>query len=187
MSTRRIVAAQRNGRSIIVEDATVPSNAFASVPGFDPVLVWGTPALPTLPWGGCNPITDSPSVMPLAGETRIWTVTFPPDAVMAEPSFNPAAAGMEYLQRLPGLAELFERDHPGMHRTDSIDYDIVIDGEMTVEFDDGIIATLGCGDVLIQYGTRHAWRNRSGKSAKILFIVIGALGSSRQHSEMSSP
>lgn len=56
---------------------------------------------------------------PPPGGTNLMFITFPPDAVMMSPGFDPAAAGAEYMQVLPGLAEKFEMDHPGMHTTDS--------------------------------------------------------------------
>ena len=64
-------------------------------------------------------------------------ITFPPDSVMMSPSFDPAAAGGEYMQVLPGLAEKFEMESPGMHTTDSVDYGVLIEGEIHLELDDG--------------------------------------------------
>jgi hypothetical protein len=69
MTGRRIVAAHRDGRLVVVED-TVPSNAFTSVPGFDPATIWGTPAFPTLPWDGNDPGTTATSERPDLVERR---------------------------------------------------------------------------------------------------------------------
>jgi mannose-6-phosphate isomerase-like protein (cupin superfamily) len=93
---------------------------------------------------------------------------------MAHPRFDPVAAGKEYAEKLPGLAELFEQDCPGMHTTTTIDYDVVLEGSLTVEFDDGRMVDISAGDVVVQHGTRHAWRNRGTKPAKMLFVLIGA-------------
>ncbi|MDM0049948.1 hypothetical protein [Variovorax sp. J22R115] len=65
-------------------------------------------------------------------------ITFPPDAVMMTPDFDPAAAGGEYMRVLHGLAEKFEMDHPGMHTSDSVDYGVLIDGELHLELDNGV-------------------------------------------------
>ena len=59
------------------------------------------------------------SVLPEIGETRLMMVT--PDSVMMSSDFDPAAAGAEYISRLPGLAERFEPESPGMHKTDTVD------------------------------------------------------------------
>ena len=64
-------------------------------------------------------------------------VTFPPDTVMMSPSFDPAAAGQEYMEHMPELASKFEMDNPGMHTTDTVDYGIVLEGEVWLELDDG--------------------------------------------------
>jgi uncharacterized cupin superfamily protein len=101
-------------------------------------------------------------------------VTFPPDAVMMSSSFDPAAAGGEYMQVLPGLAEKFEMESPGMHTTDSVDYAVLLDGEIHLELDDGAAKKLAPRDVVIQNGTRHAWRNKSDKPATMLFVLVGA-------------
>src|SRR3546814_2690014 len=74
--------------------------------------------------------------------------------------FDPVEADREQLEHLPGLAELFEADCPGMHRTQSIDYDIVVEGRIWLELDDGTEVELHAGDVAVQQGNRHAWRNK---------------------------
>ena len=61
--------------------------------------------------------------------------------------------------------------HPMMHRTETIDYAICIEGEIVMLLDEGEV-TLRAGDVLIQLGTNHAWSNRSGKVAKMLYVLI---------------
>jgi hypothetical protein len=101
-------------------------------------------------------------------------VAFPPDQVMMSPSFNPMAAAQENLRVAPGLAETFEVDAPGMHTTDTIDYGIVLKGEVWLELDDGKVEHLKEGDVVIQNGTRHAWRNRGTTVAVVAFVLIGA-------------
>ena len=61
--------------------------------------------------------------------------------------------------------------HPGMHTTDTIDYAICLAGEIYAVMDDGEVL-LRAGDILIQRGTNHAWSNRSGKFARIAFVLI---------------
>jgi mannose-6-phosphate isomerase-like protein (cupin superfamily) len=173
MAGRRIIATVEGGKSRVIEDDAAPSNAFDAVPGFDAAVIWATPASPSLPWDRRNPIRQD-SVLPETGGTTLWVVTFPPDAVMMAESFDPLAAGAEYATRLPGLAERFEADNPGMHTTDTVDYDIVLDGDIVVEFDDGQTVAMTRGDILVQHGTRHAWRNPGAKPATMIFVLIGA-------------
>jgi len=60
-----------------------------------------------------------------------------------------------------------------MHRTETIDYVIVLSGEIEMEMDDSTIK-LKAGDVLVQRGTNHAWINRGPKSARVAFVLIDA-------------
>jgi quercetin dioxygenase-like cupin family protein len=64
-------------------------------------------------------------------------------------------------------------NHPGMHRTETIDYVIVIEGEIEMDMDDSTVK-LKQGDILIQRGTNHAWANRSNKRARVAFVLVDA-------------
>jgi quercetin dioxygenase-like cupin family protein len=64
-------------------------------------------------------------------------------------------------------------NHPGMHRTETIDYVIVMEGEIEMDMDDSTVK-LKQGDILIQRGTNHAWANRSNKRARLAFVLIDA-------------
>ena len=98
-------------------------------------------------------------------------MVFPPDSVREVPDFDFAAFGSEFLSAMPGLAELFEPT--GMHATPTFDYAIVTDGELTLETDDGALTQVRAGDIVVQNGTRHAWRNRSSKAATVVIVLIG--------------
>ncbi len=60
-----------------------------------------------------------------------------------------------------------------MHRTETLDYAIVIAGEIVMELDDSSV-TLQAGDVVIQRGTNHAWVNRGSEPAYVAFVLIDA-------------
>jgi mannose-6-phosphate isomerase-like protein (cupin superfamily) len=62
--------------------------------------------------------------------------------------------------------------HPGFHKTSSIDYAIVLSGEIVALIDEGEVI-LKAGDVLIQRGTNHAWSNRTVEPAYVAFVLIG--------------
>ena len=61
--------------------------------------------------------------------------------------------------------------HPIMHRTETIDYAVILEGELTMILDEGEVV-LKQGDVVVQRGTSHSWANRSDKPCKILFVLI---------------
>jgi hypothetical protein len=175
MQIRRIVTGHdSSGKSVFVSDNS-PSRVapFEHVPGLFGALLWQTPPDARLPITGEDPTVASQSWVPVPGGTNVMVIVFPPDSVMASPDFNPMAAGAEYMEKLPGLAEKFEIDAPGMHVTDSIDYAIVLEGEMHLELDDGRLKRLGRHDIVIQNGARHAWRNKSGQPVTMLFVLVG--------------
>ena len=74
------------------------------------------------------------------------------------------------------MADHFERSPPaarGMHATDTIDYGVVVRGEMTLELDDGKIIQLRQGDCIVQNGTRHRWRNPGSEPCLMAFVSVG--------------
>ena len=111
-------------------------------------------------------------VPPTAGETRLFVITFAPDLVSASPGFDGAAAGQEAFAHMPELVRHFEPD--GTHRTDTVDYAFVLEGEIWLEVDEGDAVCLRPGDIVVQTGTRHAWRNKTDRTAKVAFVMIGA-------------
>ncbi|WP_052668624.1 cupin domain-containing protein [Nitriliruptor alkaliphilus] len=175
MNIRRVVTTHANGRSVFADQVPAPSaHEFANIPGMVNALVWATPAVPTVPFDGTPPTDAGVPWVPAPGETRLLLVTFPPDSVFADPQFDPEAAGAEQMQANPGLAERFEPDDPGMHTTDSVDYGIVLSGTIWLELDDGEQVELTAGDIVVQNGTRHAWRVKDTEPATMAFVLIGA-------------
>jgi mannose-6-phosphate isomerase-like protein (cupin superfamily) len=171
---RRVVTADVKGKSVVQSDEQLPAYVFKSVPGYEHTLVWVNPTTPDL---RKEQRFDhySESVVPGPGGTSLHFVTFPPSAVFAEPSFDGEAAQREALVRLKGLADHFEKEDPAMHKTNTVDYAIVYEGEIWLELDDGKTAHLKRGDVVVQNGTRHAWRNKGTQSVTMLFVLNGAL------------
>ncbi|MES2532283.1 MAG: cupin domain-containing protein [Pseudomonadota bacterium] len=177
MKNRRVVTGiDANGKAIILSDGAAPrATDFKSFPGFSTTLVWSTAPVPTVGIGAVpDPTPETASFHPEPGETRLMIVTFPPDAAMAAPTFDPVGYGTEIVEANPGLAARFEPDHPGMHTTDTVDYDVVLEGDIWLELDDGRELEMHAQDVVIQNGTRHAWRNKSNKPATMLFVFVGA-------------
>jgi len=64
--------------------------------------------------------------------------------------------------------------HPYMHRTDSVDYAIIMSGEITMLLDDNDVY-LTAGDVVVQRGTNHAWANRGTETCRIAFVLVDAV------------
>ncbi|WP_338691143.1 cupin domain-containing protein [Bradyrhizobium sp. 26S5] len=170
---RIVTGCNGEGKADVVLDGAPPrTDVFQRIPGMVSRLVWATAETALVPVKNVDPTMSVTSIAPASGETRFLVVTFPPDSVFAAPDFDPAAATEENLRLNPGLAEHFEPD--GMHATDSVDYGIVLDGEIWLELDDGRQTCLRKHDVVVQNGTRHAWRNKSDRPATLAFVLIGA-------------
>jgi mannose-6-phosphate isomerase-like protein (cupin superfamily) len=170
---RRIVTGNVNGKSVFQSDELLPAYEFKTVPGYEHTLVWVNAATPDL--SKEQKFDRYPdSVVPGPGGTSLHFVTFPPDSVFADPSFDGAAAQEESLIRLRGLADHFEKEDSGMHKTNTVDYAVVCDGEIWLELDNAEIVHLKRGDVVVQNGTRHAWRNKGTKPVTMLFFMNGA-------------
>ena len=63
---------------------------------------------------------------------------------------------------------------PGLHRTDTIDLDIILEGDVELELPGGGSVRLGQGDVVVQRGTWHKWHNRGAGPMRMLAILVGA-------------
>ena len=170
---RRIVTGNESGKSVVQSDEQLLAYEFKTVPGYEHTLIWVNPATPDL---GKEQSFDSypDSVVPGPGGTSLHFVTFPPGSVFADPSFDGEAAQKEALVRLPGLADHFEKEDSGMHKTNTVDYAVVYEGEIWMELDDGETVHLKRGDVVVQNGARHAWRNKGAKPVTMLFFLNGA-------------
>ena len=170
---RRIVTGNVNGKSVVRSDAAIEAYEFETVPGYEHTLIWVNRMTPDL--SKEQRLDHYPdSVVPGPGGTSLHFVTFPPVSVFADPSFDGEAARDEALIRLRGLADHFEKEDPAMHKTNTVDYAVVYDGEIWLELDDAKTIHLKKGDVVVQNGTRHAWRNKGTAPVTMLFFLNGA-------------
>ena len=175
MNIRRVVTGHSNNKAVIMSDGPPPGIFHSrAVPGSASAVLWKTPSAPSVPQGQDNAVAVSPTLLPAVGESRLLLVTFAPDSVMASPDFDAAAAVREQMEAAPDFAKTFEADHPGMHTTDTVDYGVVLDGEVWLELDEGTQVQLKPHDIFVQTGTRHGWRNKSDKPATLMFVMIGA-------------
>ena len=172
-SYRRVVTAEVQGKSVIQSDELLQDYNFETVPGYVHRLVWANSSIPDL--SQQQEMDRYPeSVVPGPGGTSLHIVTFPPSSVFEDPSFDGKAAYEEALSRLRGLADHFEERDRAMHKTNTVDYAVVFEGEMWLELDDGKTVHLEKGDVVVQNGTRHAWRNQGTAPVTMLFFLNGA-------------
>ena len=174
---RRVVTGHKAGKAAFVSDGTPPKgHVFKNAPGMEIALVWATPPEPILSMDGQkDPVSGDTAYLPEAlAATSLLILTIPPDSAAAREDFDGAAAGAELAHHVPQIAAVQEADNPGMHRTNTVDYVVVLDGEICLELDDQQERVLKPHDIVIQNGTRHAWRNRSERPATLAVILVGA-------------
>ena len=74
----------------------------------------------------------------------------------------------------PEVSRFYEREDPAMHTTDTVDYAIVLSGAADLELDDGAVERVEAGDVVVQRGTRHAWRQLGDEPFVLAVVMLGA-------------
>ncbi len=170
---RRVVTGHdETGRAVVVADGPVEPTTLSLLPGFETIELWHTEGTPAMP--EALGAAGVPHYFPAPGGTVFRVVTFPPDGTSAPSDLDVGAALEEAQAKVPDLVARLEPDNPGMHTTDSVDYAVVLDGELDLELDDGVTTTVRPGTVVVQRGTRHAWRNRSGRPVRVAFVLVGA-------------
>ena len=172
---RVLTAIDAQGRSYISEDG--PSAAtltHADRPGYRNAHLWRTQGMPA-PIGAPDDIAQHKGVMPPELGTIFRVVDMPPQPAgdIGEQSRQQAGIFASLYGDVKPQAD--SKRHAGMHITDSIDYAIVLSGEIYAVMDEGE-TLLRAGDVLIQRGTNHAWDNRSDRIARIAFVLIDGRG-----------
>jgi mannose-6-phosphate isomerase-like protein (cupin superfamily) len=174
MQIRRVVTGQQtDGKSVFVIDEVVEPITTQLMPGTEFHNVWSTDTPVKLPTDGTPP--GSHGYFPPSSGFRFGYFTLGPSTVTTPEDLDIGAAFSELQEKLPGMTDVLERENPGMHTTDTIDYDIVISGEVWLELDDGQEVRLEPGDCVVQNGTRHAWHNRSDQPVTLAVVLIGAI------------
>ncbi len=138
--------------------------------------LWSTDDPPAVPDAAVDPEIAMDSFVPGLGGSRFRVFRLDPVDPTADP---PSPAEIEaqlatLRETVPGLGETLEADNPGMHTTDTIDYIVVLSGEVDLELDDGATVHLEPGDCVVQRGTRHAWRNTGAVPFVAAAVMIGA-------------
>jgi uncharacterized cupin superfamily protein len=161
---RRVVTGHdAEGRAIVVADAINPNVHVRRTTVAN--NLWVTRATPAT-YATEDPVADHRRTPPPDGGTLIRITQIPP--------WREGIGDHEAFARELGIAPLAKPRHPFMHRTDTVDYGIVLEGEIEMWLDDSDIK-LSAGDVVVQQGTNHAWVNRSGAPCRMAFVLIDAM------------
>jgi mannose-6-phosphate isomerase-like protein (cupin superfamily) len=173
-SIHRVVTGHNEqGQAIVVSNGPLPTvQEILAIPGTVFHEVWSTDSTPVVVNNGADPTLGPVMLPPPKMGTRVRFVDIPPETAeflaSSEAQMKTAFSqiGDEGASKVKAGSP-----HPLMHRTESVDYGVVIEGELTLVLDEGEVA-LKQGSVVVQRGTSHAWANRSGKPCRMLFVLI---------------
>jgi len=166
--TRRVVTGHDvNGKAVILIDGAAPNAKVRKATGLVSTLLWMTEESPADNSGRADAAEREIGVAPPPRGSIFRVVDFPPAA-----DFGAVDNAAMLREMGIGAGEGGAR-HAGMHRTKSVDYAVVISGEIDMLLDDSEVH-LKAGAVLVQRGTNHGWVNRGKESCRIAFVLIDA-------------
>ena len=168
---RRVVTGHdAQGRSVILMDGESPHRfVVEKAGGLQLTELWETTSFPADNSGGADAAEHERRIEPTGGGTVFRVIEYPPDSVRVK-TLKPD----EYFSSVGAqAADPATRRHPGMHQTDTVDYAIVLSGEIYAVLDRDEVL-LRAGDCLIQRGTSHAWSNRTQEPCAIAFVLVAA-------------
>ena len=171
---RRIVTGHdAEGRSTILSDGPSPHvSTIAGVDTFGLTDLWKTFGTPADNTGDAESCGSPMTLAPPAGGSVVRVVEFPPDKDYID-SWNRAEAFASMGESGADAMDADSGRHEMMHRTATVDYAIVLKGEIWAIMDKDETRMEG-GDILIQRGTNHAWSNRSDAPCWVAFVLIDA-------------
>ncbi len=171
---RRVVTGHdAAGKAVFASDSLVEPVTTDLSPGSSFHLLWNGDEAPRFPDDGSRPAPTT--YFPAVGGFRFGFFTLPPvDDPGPAPDVDIAKAIADLDAALPGLLAHNEPDAPGMHTTSTIDFEVVLSGEVVLELDDGATVHLRPGDTVVQNGTRHRWSNPGTEPATLAVFLVGA-------------
>jgi mannose-6-phosphate isomerase-like protein (cupin superfamily) len=181
MDVRRVVTGHdATGKSVFVSDEAVPPIQPMLMPSAEFHRLWGGDTTSVFPGDGSVP--DHHTYFPPVGGFRFGLFSLPPAGAEAPQDLDMGLALFDMEQGMPGMMRYMDMTDPGMHTTDTIDFEIVLEGTVVLELDDGASVTLQPGDTVVQNGTRHRWSNPGKTTARLVVFMCGA-----NHADVSPP
>jgi len=167
---RRVVTGlDANNKAIVLFDSRVPLTTGPY--GIASLNLWITDSYPAGYSFKDDPSTRPIGISPPDNGTKFRVVELPPLDSAAE-----SKTESDFLQKAVGAGAPnrgLPVTHPLMHRTRSVDYAVILSGEVDMMLDDSVVC-LKPGDVVVQQATNHAWVNRGPVLCRILFVLMDA-------------
>lgn len=172
---RRIVTGHdADGKSVVAMDTAMQPTLEKPEIGVAFYEIWNTSGSPVRVDNGTDPTSRPLQIEPPKQGSIIRFVDFgPKQATRPAMTREMAEAAFALVGSAHASTWKPESPHPMMHRTESVDYGIVVFGEIVLVLDDGSRTHLKAGDVVVQRGTDHAWENPSENNpARMAFILL---------------
>ena len=173
---RRVVTGHdKNGKAVVLLDGDAPNARARPATGLVSTLLWVTDTTPAELSDTDNADREIGITPPLSGSI-LRILEIPPESGRSAEQDAAIAAEMRRSQAAgeqAGLQRNLAARHHGMHRTESVDYALVLSGEIDMLLDDSE-THLTAGDVVVMQGTYHSWANRGREPCMMAFILIGA-------------
>jgi mannose-6-phosphate isomerase-like protein (cupin superfamily) len=167
---RRIVVVDEGDRSNVIADGPSPDiRNDPARPGFSCSRIWVTERTPIALRGARESLRLPHTLLPPAGGSTCFVVTFPPDASFRAKVGASEVAAYFSMMGAPGASTYSANaPHPYMQKTRTLDFCLVLEGEITLVLDTQEVH-LKAGDTVVQRGTNHAWSNRSDRPCVVAF------------------
>jgi hypothetical protein len=167
---RRVVTTHdADGKAVVLSDGPAPNVRVRATTGTRSTLIWSTDGYPPR-YDDADAGARSVGVAPPPDGTVFRIVEFPAHGDATADSDHHAVTAEMGLSE-PSGGRRAPR-HPFMHATDSVDYALILSGEIDMLLDDAEVH-LRAGDVVVQQGTNHAWVNRGDAPCRIAFVLMG--------------
>jgi quercetin dioxygenase-like cupin family protein len=142
---RFVTGHDKNNVAKVIKDGLADNTRY-SRPGSSSTLLWST--------------AEMPAIMPIGEDAEDMGAR-----ILGTP---PPPNGSRFI-----IMEFQPGNEPRMHRTETLDYIVVLAGEIDMDMDDSTVK-LKTGDVMIQRGTNHAWANRGSEPARLALVLLDA-------------
>ena len=163
-SRRVVVENGDSGKAVVTKDERVPQIAAGTNTGIRGVELWSSDMMPVDNSPAAGPRQEAGVIKEHGGRLFIG---------------NGEGNAFRITEFTPGHIKV-------LHRTETLDYDLILSGEIDMELDGGETMTLRTGDVVVVRGAAHAWINRKQESAFVAFVMIDAKAVTIDGKEMTT-
>lgn len=170
---KRVVTGHNEGGLAVIASSGQTPNIFPlkAIPGTIFYEIWNSSSSPAPLDNAADPTCQTLRLSPTSLGSVIRVVDIPPDSIQNHVSSQDASAAFAEIGQAHAGTGNSDSKHKLMHRTETLDYGIVTEGEVWLVLEEDEVH-LKRGDIVVQRGTNHAWSNRTEELARMVFILL---------------